>query len=399
MRDRSAGSGPAPSAARQAPASPTRRSPGCGSDAPRQVRAERASRRHRAVRQADRHARRRVSGADELPLPHLQRHRGRRRRPASRRTRCWCWARAPTASAARSSSTGARQRRAARCGAGLPAPIIVNCNPETVSTDYDECDRLYFEEISLETVLEICRREQPARASWSRWAARCRTTSRSSSPQAGVRVLGTSAESIDTRRGPAQVLAPARPARHRPAGVDASSSSVGRCARRSHGSVGYPVLVRPSYVLSGAAMGVASNDAELDALPAHARPILSPRHPVVISKFIENASEIEIDAVARDGELVVERDLRARRERRRALGRRDAGAAAAAHLPRDRAPHPPHLGARSPRRCGSPARSTSSSSRKNNDVKVIECNLRASRSFPFVSKVLRRQLHRHRGRA
>ena len=114
-------------------------------------------------------------------------------------------------------------------------------------------------------------------------------------------------------------------------------------------AVGYPVLVRPSYVLSGAAMGVASNDAELVRFLSKATN-LSPRHPVVISKFLENARELEMDAVARDGVLVASAVSEHVENAGRAFGRRDAGAAAAAHLPRNRAPHPAHLGARSPRR-------------------------------------------------
>ena len=179
--------------------------------------------------------------------------------------------------------------------------IMLNHNPETVSTDYDECDRLYFDEISLETVLEICRRERPIGVIVS-MGGQVPNNLAMHLAEAGVRLLGTPAASIDTAEDRHKFsrlldgLGIAQPAwRELVSAEDALSF-----AR----AVGYPVLVRPSYVLSGAAMGVASNDTELDRFLQRATKV-SPLHPVVISKFLENARELELDAVASCGELVV----------------------------------------------------------------------------------------------
>ena len=262
--------------------------------------------------------------------------------------------------------------------------IMLNHNPETVSTDYNECDRLYFDEISLETVLDLCRRERPLGVVVS-VGGQLPNNLALELAAAGVPLLGTSAESIDTaedRHKFSRLLDSLGIAQ--PAWRELSSSGDAlEFARR----VGYPVLVRPSYVLSGAAMGVASNDAELIRFLNKAT-ILSPRHPVVISKFLENARELEMDAVARAGVLVASAvsehvenagvhsgdatlvlpPQRTYLETVRRIRRISARIAAALRI---NGPFNIQFLA------------------KNNEVSVIECNLRASRSFPFVSKVLR----------
>ncbi|MBC7188070.1 MAG: carbamoyl-phosphate synthase (glutamine-hydrolyzing) large subunit [Calditrichaeota bacterium] len=260
--------------------------------------------------------------------------------------------------------------------------IMVNYNPETVSTDYDECDRLYFDELSFETVLDIYEKENPLGVIISaggqipnNLAMKCH--------RAGVRVLGTSPVDIDQaedRRKFSALLDSL--------GIDqpewkelVSLASAQEFAQ----TVGYPVLVRPSYVLSGAAMSVASNDAELSRYLERAAEV-SVDHPVVISKFFENAKEIEIDAVAKDGQLVVY----AVTEHVENAGVHSGDATIV--LP------PQRTYLETMRRVLHITRRIAEALRingpfniqflaKDNEVKVIECNLRASRSFPFVSKI------------
>jgi carbamoyl-phosphate synthase large subunit len=262
--------------------------------------------------------------------------------------------------------------------------IMLNHNPETVSTDYDECDRLYFDEISLETVLEIYRREQPIGVIVS-MGGQVPNNLAMHLAEAGVRLLGTPAASIDTaedRHKFSRLLDGLGIAQPQWRELVSAEDAL-RFAR----AVGYPVLVRPSYVLSGAAMGVASNDTELDRFLQRATKV-SPLHPVVISKFLENARELELDAVASGGELVVSAvcehvenagvhsgdatlvlpPQRTYLETVRRIRRISSRIAAA-------------LGIHGPFNIQFLA--------KGNDISVIECNLRASRSFPFVSKVLR----------
>src|SRR5438105_2731312 len=262
--------------------------------------------------------------------------------------------------------------------------IMVNHNPETVSTDYNECDRLYFEEISLESVLEIYRRERPLGVIVSVGGQGPNNLALQLA-EAGVRLLGTPAASIDTAENRHKFsrlldqLGVEQPAWKELAAADDAL----KFAR----AVGYPVLVRPSYVLSGAAMGVASSDAELDRFLRRATTV-SPRHPVVISKFLDNARELELDAVACRGELVASAvsehvenagvhsgdatlvlpPQRTYLETVRRIRRISSAIAAALKI------HGPF---------------NIQFLAKGNDIKVIECNLRASRSFPFVSKVLR----------
>jgi len=262
--------------------------------------------------------------------------------------------------------------------------LLINHNPETVSTDYNECDRLYFEEITLETVLEIYRRERPLGVILS-VGGQIPNNLAEQLGEAGVRILGTPAASIDTAENRHKFsclldqIGVEQPAWKELVATDDAL----KFAR----AVGYPVLVRPSYVLSGAAMGVASNDAELNRLLGRATTV-SPRYPVVISKFLENARELEVDAVACHGNLVVSAvsehvenagvhsgdatlvlpPQRTYLETMRRIRRISSRIAAALRI------HGPF---------------NIQFLAKGNEVKVIECNLRASRSFPFVSKVLR----------
>ncbi|MFA4986456.1 MAG: carbamoyl-phosphate synthase (glutamine-hydrolyzing) large subunit [Candidatus Brocadiia bacterium] len=261
--------------------------------------------------------------------------------------------------------------------------IMVNHNPETVSTDYDECDRLYFEEISLETLSEIYETERPIGVIISMGG---QVPNNLALPCAArhMRVLGTSPADIDRaedRNKFSSLLEslgiPQPQWRELTSYEEALSFAEG---------VGYPVIVRPSYVLSGAAMGVAGTAAELDALLRAAREISSV-HPVVISKFIENAKELDLDGVARDGELV----LWAVSEHVENAGVHSGDATLV--LPPQRTYIETMRQIR--RITGQVAQALNIVGpfniqflAKDNQVMVIECNLRASRSFPFVSKVM-----------
>jgi carbamoyl-phosphate synthase large subunit len=260
--------------------------------------------------------------------------------------------------------------------------VMLNCNPETVSTDYDEFDRLFFDEISLETVREIARKLDLLGVVVSMGG---QTPNNLALPiaRAGLRVLGTSPDSIDAaenRERFSQMLDEI--------GIDQPEwreLSTMEEARTFANKVGYPVLVRPSYVLSGAAMAVAGNDKELVRYLERAA-LLSPEHPIVISKFLENAKEIEFDAVAKDGEIIVY----AISEHLENAGVHSGDATLV--FPAQRT----YL--ETQRQIRKAARKIAKKLNingpfniqfiaKNNDVKVIECNLRASRSFPFVSKI------------
>ena len=262
--------------------------------------------------------------------------------------------------------------------------IMLNYNPETVSTDYDTCDKLVFDEISLETVLDVYEREQPYGIVVS-MGGQVPNNLAMRLHQAGARILGTSAESIDkaeNRKKFSDLLDTL--------GVDQPKwdqitdvSVVGEIVEKLGG---FPVLVRPSYVLSGAAMSVAHEPNELERILARAKAI-SPEHPVVVSKFETHAREIEIDAVADHGEIVVS----AISEHIEDAGVHSGDATLV--LP----PQTLYIGTiRRVRQIASKiARALEITGpfniqflAKNNEVKVIECNLRASRSFPFVSKVM-----------
>jgi len=262
--------------------------------------------------------------------------------------------------------------------------IMVNYNPETVSTDYDICDRLYFDELSFERVLDIYEKERPLGVLMSMGgqipnniALRCH--------RAGIRVLGTPPESIDRaeNRFKFSKLLDA-------IGVDQPEwrelRSVGE-AKRFARAIGYPVLIRPSYVLSGAAMSIVFNEEYLSRYLQKASRV-SPEYPVVISKFIENAKEIELDAVADRGRIVASAII----EHVENAGVHSGDATMV--LP------PQKLYIETIRRIREIGREIARALEitgpfnlqfiaKDNALKVIECNLRASRSFPFVSKVAR----------
>ena len=262
--------------------------------------------------------------------------------------------------------------------------IMINYNPETVSTDYDICDKLYFDELSFETVADIYEKESPEGLIISmggqipnNLALKCH--------QYGLTILGTSPQSIDGAENRHKFSALLDDLEiDQPEWKELTDITA---ARSFANSVGYPVLVRPSYVLSGAAMSVALNDGELGRYLEEASRV-SPEFPVVISKFIENAKEIEIDAVAKKGELFVYAIC----EHVENAGVHSGDATMV--LP------PQRTYLETTRRMKKIARQIAQSLQingpfniqfiaKDNEVKVIECNLRASRSFPFVSKIFK----------
>ena len=260
--------------------------------------------------------------------------------------------------------------------------ILINYNPETVSTDYDEVDRLYFDEIRLETVMDIYDKENPEGVIIS-MGGQVANNLALPLESMGAKILGTSATQIDRAED-----------RHKfssmldSLGIDqpewSELTSMAE-AKAFAGKVSYPVLVRPSYVLSGAAMGVATSDEEIDVFLEKAVS-LSEDHPVVISKFLSNAKEIELDAVAKEGEII----QFAISEHVENAGVHSGDATLV--LP------PQRTYLETTRRVKLIAQKIAKSLNitgpfniqfiaKANSVKVIECNLRASRSFPFVSKV------------
>lgn len=262
--------------------------------------------------------------------------------------------------------------------------VMINYNPETVSTDYDMCDRLYFDELTFERVMDIIELEQPHGVILST-GGQIPNNLATRLDAEKVNILGTSATSIDNAED-----------RHK---FSSMLDSLGIDQPRWReltslediyefvGEVGYPVLVRPSYVLSGAAMNVCSNDEDLEKFLKLAANV-SKQHPVVVSSFIQNAKEIEWDAVAQNGEI----KLYAISEHIEFAGVHSGDATI--QFP------PQKLYVETIRRIkkisGQIAKALNISGpfniqylAKNNDIKVIECNLRASRSFPFVSKVLK----------
>jgi carbamoyl-phosphate synthase large subunit len=262
--------------------------------------------------------------------------------------------------------------------------IMVNYNPETVSTDYDVCDRLYFEELTFERVMDIIDLEQPMGVVVSTGGQIPNNLAMRLYEQE-VRILGTSPLSIDQAEN-----------RHKfsamldELGIDQPRwkelSSVQDVIRFTE-EVGFPVIVRPSYVLSGAAMNIVSNRNELDHFLEMAAQV-SKQYPVVVSKFIEDAKEIEMDAVAKEGEIV----CYAISEHVEFAGVHSGDATML--FP------PQKIYVETIRRIKRISRDIARDLKitgpfniqflaKDNDVMVIECNLRASRSFPFISKVLK----------
>jgi carbamoyl-phosphate synthase large subunit len=261
-------------------------------------------------------------------------------------------------------------------------PVVVNCNPETVSTDYDMGHTLYFEELTFERLRDIVDKEKPLGLLLAfggqipnNLALRC--------ARAGLKVFGTQPADIDRAedRHKFSTLLD-RLGVPQPAWAEVTSQ---REARRFANSVGYPVLVRPSYVLSGAAMRIAGDDASLAAALRGAAEV-SREHPVVLSKFILGAKELEADAVARDGRLL-------------AVAVTEHVENAGVHSGDATVVFPPQkLYLETVRRLREIAAALARALRitgpfnvqflaRDNEVMVIECNLRASRSFPFVSKV------------
>ncbi|KAL2840866.1 hypothetical protein BJY01DRAFT_15462 [Aspergillus pseudoustus] len=261
--------------------------------------------------------------------------------------------------------------------------VMVNYNPETVSTDYDEADRLYFENINLETVLDIYQLESSSGVIISMGG---QTPNNIALPlhRLNVRILGTSPEMIDgaeNRYKFSRMLD--RIGVDQPAWKELTSieEAAGFCNK-----VGYPVLVRPSYVLSGAAMNTVYSEHDLANYLNQAADV-SREHPVVITKYIENAKEIEMDAVARNG-VMVGHFISEHVENAGV----HSGDATLILPPQDLSAETVRRIEEATRKIGNALNVTGPYNiqfiAKDNDIKVIECNVRASRSFPFVSKVM-----------
>ena len=259
--------------------------------------------------------------------------------------------------------------------------IVINCNPETVSTDFDESDRLYFEELSHERVMDIAELEKPRGVVIS-VGGQTPNNLALGLHKCGIRVLGTSVEAIDAcedRNKFSQLCDSLR--------IDQpewSQFATLQEARNFCKVAGYPVLVRPSYVLSGAAMRVVTNDTDLDMFLKTAA-VVSRDHPVVISKYITGAKEVEMDAVGRAGDLV----NYAIAEHVENAGVHSGDATLL--LPAQRLFVETHRKVKSISQKLCRALKISGPFNiqficKDNEVKVIECNLRASRSMPFISK-------------
>jgi len=260
--------------------------------------------------------------------------------------------------------------------------ILMNCNPETVSTDFDECDRLYFEELTFETVLEIYEREMPTGIILA-VGGQVANNLAMRLAGAGVRILGTQAQSIDRaedRHKFSKLLDELKIAQPPWEELSTIEDAKGFAA-----DVGYPVLVRPSYVLSGAAMAVALNDDDLARFLGKAAKV-SQEHPVVISKFILGAKELEIDGVAKKGELIAY----VMSEHVENAGVHSGDATMVVPPQRtylETVRQVKRIANRVAKALFINGPFNIQFLAKDNDVSVIECNLRASRSFPFVSKV------------
>ena len=262
--------------------------------------------------------------------------------------------------------------------------VMINYNPETVSTDYDMCDRLYFDELTFERVMDILDLENPHGVIVSTGGQIPNNLALRLDAQK-VNILGTSAKSIDNAEDRDNFSAMLDRI-----GVDQPEWSALTSMEDINAfieKVGFPVLVRPSYVLSGAAMNVCSNQEELERFLQLAANV-SKKHPVVVSQFIEHAKEVEMDAVAQNGEIV-------------AYAISEHIEFAGVHSGDATIQFPPQkLYVETVRRIKRISRQIAKELNisgqfniqflaRENDIKVIECNLRASRSFPFVSKVLK----------
>ncbi len=262
--------------------------------------------------------------------------------------------------------------------------VMINYNPETVSTDYDMCDRLYFDELTFERVMDILDLECPAGVVVSTGGQIPNNLAMRLDEQR-VPILGTSAKNIDNAEDREKFSAMLNRI-----GVDQpewSALTSMEDINQFIDKVGFPVLVRPSYVLSGAAMNVCSNREELERFLKLAANV-SKKHPVVVSQFLEHAKEVEMDAVARNGEII-------------AYAISEHIEFAGVHSGDATIQFPPQkLYVETLRRIKKISRQIAEQLQisgpfniqflaRDNDIKVIECNLRASRSFPFVSKVLK----------
>ncbi|CAJ0919077.1 unnamed protein product, partial [Mesorhabditis belari] len=261
--------------------------------------------------------------------------------------------------------------------------ITINCNPETVSTDYDMCDRLYFEEISLETVLEVYEREH-AKGIILAFGGQAPNNIAMSLSRANVRIFGTSPDMIDSAEDRfkfSRLLDSLKIAQPQWKKCEDMEDAWNFCS-----SVGYPCLIRPSYVLSGAAMNVAHDEADLERFLKNAT-IVAKDHPVVVSKFIKNAKEIDVDAVALEGDLRV----MAVSEHVENAGIHSGDATLVtppADLNGPTIERIKEITEKIARGLNVNGPFNMQLIAKDNELKVIECNLRASRSFPFVSKTL-----------
>ena len=262
--------------------------------------------------------------------------------------------------------------------------VMINYNPETVSTDYDICDRLYFDELTFERVLDILDLETPHGVVVST-GGQIPNNLAMRLDHVGINLLGTSAQSIDNAEDREKFSAMLGRI-----GVDqpewsalTSMEDINKFVEK----VGFPVLVRPSYVLSGAAMNVCTGPDQLERFLTDAANV-SKRHPVVVSQFLENAKEVEMDAVACNGEII-------------AYAISEHVEYAGVHSGDATIQFPPQkLYVETARRIKKISKKIAEQLNisgpfniqflaRENDIKVIECNLRASRSFPFVSKVLK----------
>ena len=262
--------------------------------------------------------------------------------------------------------------------------IMINYNPETVSTDYDMCDRLYFDELTFERVMDILDLESPYGVIVSTGGQIPNTLALRLDAE-HINLLGTQAKYIDNAEDREKFSAMLNRI-----GVDQpewSALTSMEDIQEFIGRVGFPVLVRPSYVLSGAAMNVCSNQDELERFLKLAANV-SKKHPVVVSRFLQHAKEVEMDAVAKDGEII-------------AYAISEHIEFAGVHSGDATIQFPPQkLYVETARRIKKISKQIAKELHisgpfniqylaRENDIKVIECNLRASRSFPFVSKVLK----------
>ena len=262
--------------------------------------------------------------------------------------------------------------------------VMINYNPETVSTDYDMCDRLYFDELTYERVMDIIELETPKGVVISTGGQIPNNLALKLDAQK-VPILGTQAKYIDNAEDREKFSAMLGRI-----GVDQpewSALTTMEDVNKFIEKVGFPVLVRPSYVLSGAAMNVCSNQEELERFLMLAANV-SKKHPVVISKFMQNTKEVEMDAVARNGEIIAY----AISEHIEFAGVHSGDATIqfpAQKLYVETVRRIKKISARIAQELNISGPFNIQYLARDNEIKVIECNLRASRSFPFVSKVLK----------